>query len=117
MSHAKHVTRDNRKNPEYRVVAAIRELRTDTNYPAGKSGPNYVKNEHHIGSEKIYGLQNTEQLNIMMQRTANENAACLRRICKRSDQPKIERLVNSDARLILRGTFQIRYGSLFSFSK
>ena len=28
-----------------------------------------------------------------MQRTANENAACLRRICKRSDQPKIERLV------------------------
>ena len=26
----------------------------------------------------------------MMQRTANENAACLRRICKRSDQPKIE---------------------------
>ena len=37
----------------------------------------------------------------MMQRTANENAACLRRICKRSDQPKIERLVNNDARLIL----------------
>ena len=33
-----------------------------------------------------------EQLNIMMQRTANENAACLRRICKRSDQPKIERV-------------------------
>ena len=38
----------------------------------------------------------------MMQRTANENAACLRRICKRSDQPKIERLVNNDARLMLR---------------
>ena len=37
----------------------------------------------------------------MMQRTANENAARLRRICKRSDQPKIERLVNNDARLIL----------------
>ena len=34
----------------------------------------------------------------MMQRTANENAACLHRICKRSDQPKIERLVNNDAR-------------------
>ena len=34
-----------------------------------------------------------KQQNIMMQRTANENAACLRRICKRSDQPKIERLV------------------------
>ena len=40
--------------------------------------------------------------NIMMQRTTNENAASLRRICKRSDQPKIERLVNNDARLILR---------------
>ena len=26
----------------------------------------------------------------MMQRTANENAACERRICKRSDQPKME---------------------------
>ena len=41
----------------------------------------------------------------MMQRAANENAACLRRICKsgkRSDQPKIEKMVNSDARLILR---------------
>ena len=38
-----------------------------------------------------------------MPRTANENAACLRRICKRSDQPKIERLVNNAARLILRG--------------
>ena len=25
---------------------------------------------------------------MMMQRTANENAACERRICKRSDQPK-----------------------------
>ena len=25
---------------------------------------------------------------------------CLRRICERSDQPKIERLVNNDARLI-----------------
>ena len=27
-------------------------------------------------------------VNIMTQRTANENAACLRRICKRTDQPK-----------------------------
>ena len=27
----------------------------------------------------------------MMQRTANENAARKRRICKRSDQPKIDR--------------------------
>ena len=28
MSHAKRVTRDNRKNPEYHVVVAIRKLRT-----------------------------------------------------------------------------------------
>ena len=102
MSHAKRVTRDNRKNPEYHVVAAIRKLRTDKNCPAGKSWPNHVKNEQHIGSEKTYGPQKTEQFNIMVQRTANENAACLRRICKRSDQPKIERIANNDARLILR---------------
>ena len=40
--------------------------------------------------------------NIMVKRTTKENAACLRRICKRSDQPKIKRLVYNDARLILR---------------
>ena len=44
----------------------------------------------------------SKQCNIKMQRTANENAACLRRICKRSDQPKIEGIANNDARLILR---------------
>ena len=44
MSHANRLTMDNRKNPEYRVVAAIRKLRTDTNCPAGKSWPNHVKN-------------------------------------------------------------------------
>ena len=55
MSHAKRVTRDNRKNPEYRVIAAIRKLRTDTNCPAGESWQNHVKNEQHIGSEKTYG--------------------------------------------------------------
>ena len=100
MSHAKRLTRDKRKSIEYRVAAAIRKLRTDTNCPAGKSWPNHVKNEQHVGSEKAYGPKNTEQLNIIMQRTANENAACLHRICKRSDQPKIERLVNNDARLM-----------------
>ena len=39
MSHAKRVTRDNRKNPEYHVVVPIRKLRTDTNCPAGKPWP------------------------------------------------------------------------------
>ena len=38
----------------------------------------------------------------MMQTKTNENAAGIRRICKRSDQPIIERLENNDARLILR---------------
>ena len=75
MSHGKRETRDNRKSLEYRVVAAMRKLRTDTNCPAGISWPNHVKNEQHIGSEKKSGPKNTEQLNIMMQRTANENAA------------------------------------------
>ena len=34
---------------------------------------------------------------MMMQRTANEYAACERRICKRPDQPKINRITNNDA--------------------
>ena len=89
MSHAKRVTRDNRTNPEYRVIAAIRKLRTDK-LSRRRIMANHVKNEQHIGSEKTYGPKNTEQQNIMMQRTANENAACLRRICKRSDKPKID---------------------------
>ena len=55
MSKAKRVTRDNRKSLEYRVVAAIRKLRTYTNCPAGKSWPNHVKNVQHIGSEKTCG--------------------------------------------------------------
>ena len=47
---------------------------------------------------------------MMMQRTANEYAACERRICKRYDQPKINRIKNNDARLILR---TISLASLF----
>ena len=39
----------------------------------------------------ISGCGEKTSLNAMMQGTANENAAGLRRICKRSDQPKIER--------------------------
>ena len=34
-------------------------------------------------------------------KVVSENAAYLRRICKRSDQRKIERVANNDARLIL----------------
>ena len=47
VSHAKRVTKDNRQNPEYRVLVAIRrlvlQLRTDKNCPAEKSWPNHVK--------------------------------------------------------------------------
>ena len=64
MSHAKRVTRENRKNAEYRVVAAIRKLRTDTNCPAGISWPNHVKNEQHIRSKKTYGPKITGQYNL-----------------------------------------------------
>ena len=55
MSHAKRVTRDNRKNPEYHVVVPIRNLRTDTNCPAGKPWPNHVKKCAAIfsGSKKL----------------------------------------------------------------
>ena len=49
-----------------------------------------------ISDQKIPTVpKNTRKFNIMMQRTANENAACLRRIYKRSDQPKIQRIANN----------------------
>ena len=43
MPHANRVTKDNRKNPEYHVVVAIKRLQTDKNFPAEKSSPNHVK--------------------------------------------------------------------------
>ena len=42
MSHSKRVARDNRKNPEYHVVAAIRKPRADTNCPAGNNEHQFV---------------------------------------------------------------------------
>ena len=78
MSHAKRVTRDNRKNPEYHVVVPIRKLRTDTNCPAEKPWPNHVKTKMSSISDlkRPTAPKYTGQFNIMMQRTANENAAC-----------------------------------------
>ena len=67
MSHAQRVTKDNRKNREYHVVAAIRNCLG--------TRPNHVKNKQQIGSEKTYGPKILNSLNTMMQRTANENAA------------------------------------------
>ena len=48
-----------------------------------------------------YNSSIKDNLNVTMQRTANGNAADLRRICNRSEQPKIETLENNVARLIL----------------
>ena len=44
MSHAKRMTLNNRQNPEYRALVAIRRLRTGKNCPAENTWPNYVKN-------------------------------------------------------------------------
>ena len=89
MSRAKHVTRDNKRNPEYHVAAVIRKQWTDTvSHRKIMAKPN--QNEQHIGSEKTYGPKKYWK-NIMMQRTANKNASCLRSICKRCDGPKKER--------------------------
>ena len=55
MSHAKCMTMDKRKNPQYHVVVAIRKPWTEKNCPAEKSWPNHDKNEQHIGFEEING--------------------------------------------------------------
>ena len=51
-------------------------------------------------------MNNTKQYNETVKhddaKDRNENTACKRRICKISDQPKIDRIANNDARLILR---------------
>ena len=67
MSHAKRVTRDNRKNPEYRVVAAIRKLRTDKTVPQENHGQTMLKMSSISDLKRPTVPQNTEQLNIMMQ--------------------------------------------------
>ena len=62
MSHAKRVTKDNKKTPEYYVAAAIRKLRTDENSPQKNHGQTMSKmSSIYIGSEKSYGPQNTGQ--------------------------------------------------------
>ena len=61
MSHAKRVTRDNWKNPEYHVIAALRNLRTDTNCPAGKSWPNHVLVTSVQGSINIESMSELNQ--------------------------------------------------------
>ena len=52
MPNAKRMTKDNKKNPEYHVVARIRRPRSDKNCLAEKSWSNHVKNEQYIGSKR-----------------------------------------------------------------
>ena len=66
-------------------IQNIMSLRTAKNCPVENSWPNHAKNEQHIASEKTYSPpQILDSLNTLMQRTANKNAAGLRRNCKRS---------------------------------
>ena len=58
MSHAKCMTKDKRKNPQYHVVVTIRKLWTEKNCPAEKSWPNHDKNEQH---KRSMALENTGQ--------------------------------------------------------
>ena len=48
MSHAKHVTKDNRKNSEYHVAVAIRRMGTDKICPAEKSCPDDVEKDNYF---------------------------------------------------------------------
>ena len=80
-----------KKKTEYHVVVPIRRLRRDKNCPAEKSWPNYVKNKQDIGSKKTRATPKMlNSLNIMMQRTANENANGFRNP-RASQDPKMFR--------------------------
>ena len=56
--HASEVLR-NRENPK--ILEFLSKLQTDKNCPTEKSWLKHVKNEQHIGSEKITVLKNTGQ--------------------------------------------------------
>ena len=60
MSHAKRVTKNYRKNPEYHVAATIRRLRTDKNCPAERNhGQHMLKmpEQHMLSTVAILGFQ------------------------------------------------------------
>ena len=61
-----------------------------------------IKNKYNISSGNVHKLIPTLNDKEKYIKYINEYAACERRICKRSDQPKINRITNNDARLILR---------------
>ena len=66
MPHAKRVTKDNSKNPDYRVVAAIRKLRTET-VPHKNHGQTMLKTNS-ISDLKIHTAPKIlDSLNTMLQ--------------------------------------------------
>ena len=60
MSHAKRVTKDNRKNPEYQVVVVIRQMQT------GQNKKSKIKQKMSSISDlkRPMGPQNTEQFEL-----------------------------------------------------
>ena len=88
-----NVTFKTRDKPEYHVVDAIRKLQTDKIVPQKNHWQTMLKISSIPDLKSPTAAKIMDSLNIMMQRTTNENAAGLRRICKRkSNQPNIERL-------------------------
>ena len=72
-SHAKRMTKDNRKNSEYHVVAAIRKLRIDKNCPAKKTHSQTVLKMSSTSDLKTPTAPKTlVSLNTVMQRTAKK---------------------------------------------
>ena len=76
MLHVEHVTRNNRKNPEYHIVAAVRQTRADKKCPTEKSCPkNMLKMNSISDLKRPTAPKILDSLNTMLLRTANETAA------------------------------------------
>ena len=111
MSHAKRVTRDNRKKS--RISCRCRDKETADRQKLSRREIMAKPCKKWAACRIWKDLRPQKYWKKIMQRTANENAACIRRICKRSDQPKVERITNNDARMIL---LLIRSFTAFSFA-
>ena len=75
MSHAKRVTKDNGKNPEYLVVAAKRRLRTDKTVPQKNHGQTMWEMSSISDLKRPKAPKRLDSLNTMIYGTADENAA------------------------------------------
>ena len=61
MSHANRVTMDNSKNPDYRVVAATRKLRTDKTVPQKNHGQTILEMSRILDLKRPTAPRNTGQ--------------------------------------------------------